>query len=218
MAPGGFSCRPRNFMKRVAVLFVSNDSPYLLLPDTDPWGKHRDARLYRGSDPVIAHPPCERWGRYWSGGPSAKRRRKLGDDEGCFEYALGMVQLNGGVLEHPADSKAWDRFGLFRPMRAPGWFRADRHGGYTCYVEQGHYGHMARKGTWLYVVSDFLPALKWGPSKRRGRLEEGFHTNEERARARGVRPIERLSARQRELTPLPFAKLLLSIARSATEK
>ena len=28
---------------------------------------------------------------------------------------------------------------------------ADMLGGWTCYVEQGHYGHESRKPTWLYV-------------------------------------------------------------------
>lgn len=64
----------------IAALFVAVGGGYFGLPDVDPWDAERDARLYAGPWPVVAHPPCERWGRYWSGGPSAKVRRELGDD------------------------------------------------------------------------------------------------------------------------------------------
>ena len=60
---------------KIAALYVEKDGPYFGLPHVDPWPIERDARKYRGPFPVVAHPPCERWGRYWSGGPSAKVRR-----------------------------------------------------------------------------------------------------------------------------------------------
>lgn len=56
---------------QIAALFVATGGCYFGLPGIDPWDKARDARLYAGPWPVVAHPPCERWGRYWSGGPSA---------------------------------------------------------------------------------------------------------------------------------------------------
>ena len=68
----------------IAALFVANPGCYIGLPDVDPWDKERDARTYAGPWPVVAHPPCVRWGRYWFGGPSARVRRQLGDDGGCF--------------------------------------------------------------------------------------------------------------------------------------
>ena len=201
----------------VAALFVEADGPYAGLPGVDVWAKDRDARKYAGPHPVVAHPPCERWGRYWSGGPSAKVRRKLGDDEGCFEAALASVRRWGGVLEHPEASHAWRTFGLKRPPKAGRWGWADDWG-WTCCVEQGHYGHPARKATWLYVVgSPRLPELVWGPSAGR-RMDEGFHSSTERreARTRGEKPVERLSKRERLLTPPAFRDVLLAIARSAS--
>lgn len=71
-------------MTPVAALFVARGGCYFGLPDVDPWDEQRDARLYVGPYPVVAHPPCERWGRYWYGGPSAKVRRVKGDDSGCL--------------------------------------------------------------------------------------------------------------------------------------
>jgi hypothetical protein len=202
----------------VAALFVDRRGPYWGREDVDAWDIDRDARDYAGPYPVVAHPPCERWGRYWSGGPSANERRLLGDDGGCFWAALMAVRKWGGVLEHPEASKAFKQFGLAIPAKSGGW-----HGngttGYSCCVEQGHYGHPARKATWLYCVGEPLPELIWGPSSG-VRLDEGFHSKAERdaARAAGQRPVKRLSTVQNIVTPAPFAELLLSLARSAREQ
>lgn len=87
----------------------------------------------------------------------------------------------------------------------------------ACFVEQGHYGHRARKGTWLYAVTGAeLPELRWGASEGE-RLDEGFHSSEERraARAAGRKPRKRLSKAENLNTPPEFAELLLSIARGA---
>ena len=183
----------------------------------DAWDESRDARLYDGPFPVVAHPPCERYGRYWSGGPSAKVRRVLGDDGGCFEAALASVRRWGGVLEHPEASHAWRLFGLNAPPRTGGWVAADFVGGWTCCVEQGHYGHRARKATWLYAAGVELPSLRWGKALGKERLDEGCHSNAERheRRAAGVAPVRRLSAFERLATPVPFRDLLLGMARSA---
>lgn len=99
----------------IAALFVANDGPYSNLPNVDPWTEDRDARLYPGPHPVVAHPPCERWGRYWFGGPSVKERKRLGDDLGCFGFALMAVRAFGGVLEHPAATHAWKIYELETP-------------------------------------------------------------------------------------------------------
>lgn len=201
----------------IAALFVETNGAYFGLDNVDPWDVTRDARLYAGPHRVVAHPPCERWGRYWGGGPSARVKRIKGDDSGCFRHALNCVRTFGGVLEHPEASHAWAAFGLIRPPRSGGWVRADGEG-WTCCVEQGHYGHRARKATWLYAVGVSLPKLKWGRAPGEFvRLDEGCHSTEERKRrhmARYEGAIERLSKTQRAATPLPFRDLLLSMARS----
>lgn len=206
----------------VAALFVERGGVYWDLPGVECWDEKRDARKYSGPWPVVAHPPCERWGRYWSGGPSAKVRRIKGDDGGCFASALDSLKRFGGVLEHPEASHAWAAHDLLRPRLAAAWSMAATHGKrtlWTCQVEQGHYGHKARKKTWLLATSnrygDGLPELIWGPSTGI-RLDEGFHSKAERqaARAAGVKPRPRLTTAENLATPPAFRDALLSIARS----
>jgi hypothetical protein len=48
---------------RIAALFVDPKGAYAGLPDVDLWGEARDARLYDGPYSVVAHPPCQRWGK-----------------------------------------------------------------------------------------------------------------------------------------------------------
>lgn len=202
-------------MRTVAALFVEERGPYAGLPGVEVWGVSRDARTYAGPHPVVCHSPCERWGRYWHGGPSARVRRTKGDDGGCFAAALASVRRWGGVLEHPEASAAWFAFGLRTPPCGGGWVAADFDGGWTCCVWQGHYGHRAQKATWLYAVGVELPSLRWGKSPSAVRLDEGFHSAEERRRAVKTGICQRLSKRQRLSTPPEFRDLLLSMARSA---
>ena len=197
----------------VAALYVERGGPYFSMSDVDPWDLARDARTYAGPYPVVAHPPCERWGRYWSGGPSAKVRRKRGDDDGCFAAAIASVRKWGGVLEHPEASSAWKHFGLVPPPRAGGWIKADAIG-WTCCVEQGAYGHRARKATWLYAVGCTLPVLNWRAIGDFVRMDEGFHSKEARARAVRTGACQRLSKKQRLLSPPAFSAVLVAMARS----
>jgi hypothetical protein len=200
----------------IAALFVETDGCYFNLPDVDPWDQARDARRYAGPHPVVAHPPCERWGRYWNGGPSARVPRLKGDDAGCFASALASVRKWGGVLEHPEASAAWAAHDLIEPPRFGGWVVADWYGGWTCCIEQGAYGHRARKATWLYANGVDLPSLKWGRTAGDFvRLDEVFHSIEERRRAIKTGACQRLSKRQRAATPHEFRDMLLGIARSA---
>lgn len=214
---------------KVAALFVETNGCYFGLPDVDPWDKARDARQYAGPWPVVAHPPCERWGRYWGGSPTTWPRLQLGDDGGCFEAALAAVRRWGGVLEHPEASHAWRHFGLNRPPRSGAWVNADWQGGWTCCVEQGAYGHRARKATWLYACGVDAPSLEWGKAEGDfANIDQGFHSAEERARWKQTGEAtpyirqamtgdasQRLTQRERAATPIPFRDLLLSIARTA---
>lgn len=157
-------------MTSIAAIYVQAEGSYYGLPGVDPWDEVRDARQYAGPHPVVAHPPCQRWGKMWAGQPLWIKRtgeRKIkGDDGGCFEAALNAVRKYGGVLEHPWGSHAWPHFGLNTPPRSGGWIMADFQGGWTCCVEQGQYGHYATKPTLLYAagITD-LPQLRWGKSE-----------------------------------------------------
>jgi hypothetical protein len=199
----------------IAALYVERGGVYWDQPGIDPWDEKRDARLYDGPYPVIAHPPCARWGRYWGGAPTQFPRLKKGDDGGCFLAALSAVRRYGGILEHPQASHAWREFRLAIPPRNGGWIKADwvdGHQGWTCCVEQSWYGHPARKATWLYASGVEIPDLKWG--KTPGQFvafEDGYHSKEERARAIKTGILQRLSRRQRLSTPIPFRDLLISI-------
>jgi len=201
----------------VAALYVQPNGCYIGLDGVDPWDEKRDARRYAGPHPVICHSPCQRWGRYWYGGPSCKVRKVKGDDGGCFAAALAAVRKWGGVLEHPEASHAWPAFKLNKPPRAGGWVAAGDGIGWTCCVEQGHYGHKARKATWLYSAWCVLPDLKWGKSPATVRLDQGFHSAEERRRAIKTGICQRMSGWQLAATPIPFRDLLIGIARTAIQ-
>lgn len=91
--------------------------------------------------------------------------------------------------------------------------------GWTCCVDQGHYGHRAQKATWLYAVGVHpLPMLVWGKKHGGVRLDDGYHSADERRRAIRTGVCQRLSKRERAETPLPFRDLLLELARNAERK
>jgi len=208
-------------MRKIAALYVQKDGSYYGLDGVDPWDQERDARQYAGPCPVVAHPPCQRWGKMWFGQPLTVKltgeRKQLGDDGGCFEAALASVRQFGGVLEHPWGSLAWPHFGLNTPDRAGGWIMADFMGGWTCCVEQWQYGHYARKPTLLYAFGIEPPSLLWGYShpsfdtavvERMG-LKRAKRLGEVGARGGGTDSSPRIG------TPEPFRDLLISMARTA---
>lgn len=202
----------------IAALYVEKDGCYFGLPGVDPWDETRDARRYDGPHPVVAHPPCQRWGRFWHGSTRKPHQYKLGDDAGCFAAALAAVRKHGGIIEHPADSKAWVAYNLNAPGRGEGWQPADMLGGWTCYVEQGHYGHSSRKPTWLYAFGVTLPDLEWSLGEQR--LPEWMieRYGYEKARRIGVVAMVggKDKTRIRNATPPAFRDLLISIARTAS--
>lgn len=207
--------------RQIAALFVESGGVYFGMPEVDPWDETRDARKYDGPNPVVAHPPCQRWGKMWFGQPlTVKRtgvRKKKGDDDGCFKAALEAVRRWGGVVEHPFDSHAWPHFGLNKPPRSGGWVAADLIGGWTCCVEQGQYGHYARKPTMLYAFAvPELPELKWGHTEAkydpevvaRMGLKRAKRLGEVGARGGGTDSTARIH------TPPEFQQVLISIART----
>jgi hypothetical protein len=202
---------------RVAALFVATDGCYFGLDGVDPWDIARDARKYAGPWPVVAHPPCERWGRYWHGSPRKPHQYKLGDDNGCFAAALAALRRWGGVLEHPAYSNAWKAFNLPWPDADGGWRRDLLDGLAICHVEQAHYGHMARKATWLLAASVELPELRWGLAPQRLPQIALERYGYAKARRAGVMSYigGKDKSKIRAATPIEFRDLLISIARTA---
>lgn len=142
----------------------------------------RDARTYAGPHPVVAHPPCGPWGKL--------AWRCTDQDPAHALHAVEVVQRYGGVLEHPVGSQLWRRCGL--PLPGHG---ADKHGGYTLSIDQARWGHAALKPTLFYVVRRALPPIP--PA-----LPEGVP----------LRQAQRLSKRQRRLTPPALAHWLCSLA------
>lgn len=202
----------------IVALYVRKGGCYFNLPGVDPWDETRDARKYKGNKPAICHPPCQRWGKMYFGQPLAvskgAAKKKLGDDGGCFKHSLETVRRVGGVIEHPKGSKAWAYFGIKEPPVSGGWIEADGYG-WTCCVEQGRYGHYARKPTWLYVVGVAdLPDLLWGESEakldpvvvERMGLKRAKRLGEVGAKGGGKDSAPRIS------TPIPFRDLLISLA------
>lgn len=204
----------------IAALYIEAGGAYCDLAGVDPWDVTRDARTYAGPHPVVAHPPCERWGRFWHGSPRKPHQFAKGDDGGCFAAALASVRQCGGVLEHPADSLAWAAHGLSAPPRAGGWHGADFLGGWTCYVEQGFYGHAARKPTWLYANGVDLPSLRWGRGEQR--LDPVVLERHGYAYARRQGVVSLIGGKdkkaKRNATPAEFRDLLLSIAATAEKR
>jgi hypothetical protein len=127
------------------------------------------------------------------------------------------VRCWGGVLEHPQDSQAWKHFGLAAPPREGGWIKADDRGGFTCRVEQGFYGHLSRKPTWLYACRTARPELRWGVGAQRLHPTALAKHGYEKARRIGMMAMVggKDKTRIRNATTPEFRDVLIEIARSA---
>ena len=209
--------------RTVAALYVDPDGPYSKVEGVDLWPEARDARLYAGPHPVVAHPPCARWS---SMAPlvEATHGHKRREDGGCFTAALAAVRKHGGILEHPAVSMAWHWFGLCKPPSGGGWVVADWEGGWTCCVAQRVYGHRARKRTWLYANGCELMSLRWGDGDEpdlyltAGRNDKPGKVYSNGAPGRSRTKGEKMCGRERIITPEPFRDVLLAMARSVGEE
>lgn len=185
----------------IAALYVETGGCYFGLPGVDPWDIGRDARLYDGPHPVVAHPPCDRWHML-----SAVNHKRWGfainEDDGCFASALETVRKWGGVLEHPAQTRAFRFHGIPHPT-SRGWQRSFD-GDWVCEVDQAAYGHRARKATWLlYHGETPPPELVWRPM--RGTHQIGNFDKK----------LPVMSKAEALATPRAFRDMLIGLARSA---
>lgn len=188
----------------IAALYVERGGPYFNRADVDPWDRERDARLYAGPYPVVAHPPCGPWG--------ALRHLYKGNEHACAPRAVEQVRAFGGVLEHPRGSKLWQHCRLPRPGGI-----SDEHGGFAIEVDQCAWGHVARKRTWLYFVG--VPRKAVPPGWRVGgtptHWTSGGRTSSSRAGSPVPAGIKVCSAQQRRRTPPAFADWLIALAHEA---
>lgn len=193
-------------MYKVAALFVQRDGCYWNLPDIDAWDETRDARVYDGPFPVVAHPPCQRWGKMarvnysrWGG-----EHNRPGNDGECFAAAVRSVACWYGVLEHPAGSYAFETYGIAKPIGI-GWKRIGLEE-WVCEVWQSAYGHRANKATWLYYCGrNNPPELDW--SRPRGSHQVGFQDRRGKARNKPT-----LSKSEANATPSRFRDCLIELA------
>ena len=192
--------------KTVAALYVQERGTYSQLDFIDMWPQHRDARLYDGPLPVVAHPPCQLWGSMaavnyarWGGD-----HNRPGNDGGCFASALANVRKFGGVIEHPAKTRAWEKYGLTKPSGI-GW-KENHSGGWVCEVWQSAYGHRANKSTWLYYFGKKKPfELNW--ERLKGTHQIGFH--DQRGKKANKPTLGKTEA---NATPTPFRDALIRLA------
>ncbi len=189
-------------MRKVAALYIDPKGPYPKMQGVDCWDESRDARKCLGPYPVVAHPPCQLWTNFAA--LNYKRyggdHNRPGNDGGCFMHAVTMVRLFGGVLEHPAESKAWGVFELVRPVGI-GWQSSGR--GWVCEVWQSAYGHKARKRTWLYYCGKRPADMRW--ERNPGTHQCGWFDR--------IKPT--LSKAEASRTPQAFADALVMLARGS---
>lgn len=193
----------------VAALYIDGAGVYSTIPGLDLWDAKRDARLYDGTAPVVAHPPCQLWGKFakvnfarWGG-----EHNRPGNDGGCFASALANVRRCGGVLEHPAGSYAWEAHGLPKPppLRQCSQWESAGPNEWVCEVWQSAYGHKARKRTWLFYCGKPPMRLNW--DRPAGTHQIGFH--DQRGKARNKPTI---SGKAASATPPAFALALIQLA------
>lgn len=117
------------------------------------------------------------------------------------------VDSGGGVLEHPAKTRAWAAHRLAAPAGI-GW-QMCIDGGWVCEVWQSAYGHRAAKATWLYYCGSEPPLqLRW--ERPMGTHQIGSYDQRGKAANKPT-----LGRREANATPIEFRDALIALARHA---
>jgi hypothetical protein len=138
---------------------------------------------------------------------------KRGDDGGTFMAALIAVKAFGGVLEHPAHSRAWSWHGLPAPTVKFGW-TLDVFGGASCFIDQARFGLPMSKPTWLYARGCVLPDL-WSGAPHASVAPNGGRRDQWLTATRNGGDVSHLG--KRAITPESFRDVLLAMARSVKQ-
>jgi hypothetical protein len=177
----------------ISVLFAARDSVYKTIPGLDVWDEDRDALNWPGGNPGIFHPPCRlwsKWMRHFSTADPSEMRYGL--------WSVEQIRRWGGVLEHPACSLLWEEAKLPKPGTG------DKHG-LSIALYQQWFGHKAQKATWLYICGaknlPQIPFVLGQPECHYSAVRTVRHPD-----------MQRLSHRQRQGTPIEFAKWLVELA------
>lgn len=182
----------------VAVLYADPRGPYPKMEGVDWYDEARNAEMFPGGMPVVAHPPCGPWGRLY--------KFCTQQDPTDAIQAVHLVRECGGVLEHPAHSRLWQAMGLPLP------FTEGDEWGFTLQVDQCAWGHEARKSTWLYCCG-IDRALAVSGVKTGGEPTRVISTTR-RKREDGQALPEFTVKWMRAITPPEFAAWLVELARS----
>lgn len=124
----------------IPVLFVHSRSNYKQNPIFDCYDENRNALSYTGSTAVICHPPCRKFSRLRGLSSAPDTEKELA------YWSIDLVRKNGGIVEHPHDSKLWQEKNIVKP----GTY--DQFGGFTFCIDQSWFGYYTQKRTLLYIV------------------------------------------------------------------
>ena len=174
-------------MRIVSVLFAARNSVYKQMEGVEVFDIVRNAKTFLGNTPIVAHPPC----RAWSAFLSHQAKPEVGEKE-LGLWACEQLRKCGGVLEHPAHSR------LFGAGNLPIPGNGERGGIWSLEVLQRWWGYPLQKRTWLAFC---------GVPQRTIEIPYILSSREV--------PFSSMSKHQRAATCMPFAKFLVSAARSS---
>lgn len=175
--------------RHVSVLCAHRRSVYCGFDDVTVYDDRRDARLFDGVGPVVAHPPCRAWSAF-----TRHQAKPPADEILLWPWCVAVISICGGVLEHPAYSRLFDFCDIPTPGESP------RRGLWSMAIDQSWFGFCASKRTWLVfsgIDRDQLPPIPFRLHNPHG----------------DRRRWQVMSRRQRAATSEEFARWLVDVAR-----